>query len=87
MEGPGSELPLLPTTVVGSHDIPGWLHVARAEIARGTFGVRDVEEVYEDAVRLALLDQESAGIDVVTDGEMRRLHFVQGFYGRLTGLE
>ena len=80
-------LPLLPTTVVGSHGIPGWLHVARTAVARGEFGPTDLEELYADATRLAIDDQERAGIDVLSDGEMRRLHFVQGFYGRLHGLQ
>ena len=80
-------LPLLPTTVVGSHGLPGWLHVARAAVARGEFGPTDLEELYADATQLAILDQERAGVDVPSDGEMRRLHFVQGFYGRLHGLE
>ncbi|MBI3971488.1 MAG: cobalamin-independent methionine synthase II family protein [Chloroflexi bacterium] len=80
-------LPILPTTVVGSHGIPGWLHVARQAVTRGEFGPTDLEELYADATRLAILDQERAGIDVLSDGEMRRLHFVQGFYGRLHGLE
>lgn len=80
-------LPLLPTTVVGSHGIPGWLHVARAAVARDEFGPTDLEELYADATRLAIDDQRRAHIDVLSDGEMRRLHFVQGFYGRLLGLE
>jgi len=80
-------LPLLPTTVVGSHGIPGWLHVARGAVTRGEFGPADLEELYADATKLAIDDQERAGIDVLSDGEMRRLHFVQGFYGRLHGLE
>ncbi|MGH2350463.1 MAG: cobalamin-independent methionine synthase II family protein [Chloroflexota bacterium] len=87
MSHDASSLPILPTTVVGSHGIPGWFHVARAAIARGEFGSSDLEELYADATRLAILDQENAGIDVLSDGEMRRLHFVQGFYGRLHGLE
>ena len=41
----------------------------------------------DDAVNAALRDQERAGIDMVTDGEMRRWYFVQGFYGRFTGLD
>jgi 5-methyltetrahydropteroyltriglutamate--homocysteine methyltransferase len=41
----------------------------------------------DDAVNAALRDQERAGIDVVTDGEMRRWYFVQGFYSKFTGLE
>lgn len=84
--GPAA-LPLLPTTVVGSHGIPGWLHVARSAVTHGEFGSTDLEELYADATKLAIDDQERAGIDVLSDGEMRRLHFVQGFYGRLRGLE
>ncbi|HEV2125174.1 MAG TPA: cobalamin-independent methionine synthase II family protein [Chloroflexota bacterium] len=80
-------LPLLPTTVIGSHGIPGWLHVARQAVTRDEFGPTDLEELYADATRLAVSDQERAGIDVLSDGEMRRLHFVQGFYGRLAGLQ
>ena len=72
-------LPLLPTTVVGSHGIPGWVHLARNEAERGTLGAADLAETFDDATKLALLDQERAGIDVVSDGEMRRLHFIQGF--------
>jgi 5-methyltetrahydropteroyltriglutamate--homocysteine methyltransferase len=78
------QLPLLPTTVVGSHGIPGWVHLARDGARKG--GPADLAEVYDDATRVALLDQERAGVDVVSDGEMRRLHFIQGFYDRMTGL-
>jgi 5-methyltetrahydropteroyltriglutamate--homocysteine methyltransferase len=79
-------LPILPTSVVGSHGIPGWVHLTRDEAARGTLAAADLAEVYDDATKLALLDQERAGVDVVSDGEMRRLHFIQGFYSRLNGL-
>src|SRR4051812_20438286 len=79
-------LPLLPTTTVGSHAIPGWLHLAREEINKGTLGATDVREIYEAAVALAIREQERVGLDVVSDGEVRRLHFIQGFYARLTGL-
>ena len=84
---PLAHLPLLPTTVVGSHGIPGWFHVARQAVARGEFGATDLEELYADATRLAIQDMEQAGVDVISDGEMRRLHFVQDFYGRLAGLQ
>jgi 5-methyltetrahydropteroyltriglutamate--homocysteine methyltransferase len=80
-------LPILPTSVVGSHGIPGWVHLAREEAGRGTLSSADLTEVFDDATKLALLDQERAGVDVVSDGEMRRLHFIQGFCGRLTGLQ
>jgi len=79
-------LPLLPTSTVGSYAPPSWLVAATEAIGRGEFGPRDIQETLDDAVRIALLDQEAAGIDIVTDGEMRRVDFVMGFYDRLHGL-
>ncbi|MAO88919.1 MAG: methionine synthase [Dehalococcoidia bacterium] len=80
-------LPLLPTSVVGSHALPGWLHSMVGEIDSGKYGETDIKETYDDAVDLAILDQERAGIDVITDGEMRRSFFVQGFYKMISGIE
>jgi 5-methyltetrahydropteroyltriglutamate--homocysteine methyltransferase len=73
---------------VGSHARPGWLDVAVAAAGRGELGPADVAEVLDDAVDVALRDQEDAGIDVVTDGEMRRAGFFTAeFYRHLTGVE
>ena len=80
-------LPILPTTVVGSYGLPSWLFAADDWIQRGQFGPIDIEETYNDAVDRAILDQELAGVDVITDGEMRRRGFVQTFAGRITGLK
>jgi methionine synthase II (cobalamin-independent) len=55
-------LPLLPTTVVGSHGRPGWLWLAREALAAGRLGATDVAELLEDATELALRDQERAGV-------------------------
>jgi 5-methyltetrahydropteroyltriglutamate--homocysteine methyltransferase len=77
---------LLPTTVIGSHAIPGWLHLGREEVKKGTLGPTDIAEMYDDATDLAIADQERAGVDLIADGEMRRLHFIQGFYRYITGL-
>ncbi|MGD9893382.1 MAG: methionine synthase, partial [Dehalococcoidia bacterium] len=44
-------------------------------------------EGQDDAVRLALADQESAGLDIVTDGEQRRRHYIWGFLAGLTGID
>jgi 5-methyltetrahydropteroyltriglutamate--homocysteine methyltransferase len=80
-------LPLLPTSVIGSYAWPGWLHTALAAAQRGEYGPADIQETLDDAVDLALRDQEDAGVDIVTDGEMRRAgFFTAAFYGRLTGL-
>jgi 5-methyltetrahydropteroyltriglutamate--homocysteine methyltransferase len=76
----------LPTSVVGSHGLPGWLWLAREAMAQGRLGAIDVRELMEDATQAALLDQERAGIDVVTTGEMGRVRFIIGFYDRISGL-
>ena len=78
---------LLPTTVVGSHATPSWLWTALDEIEKGNYGQTDVRETFDDAVNMALLDQERAGVDIISDGEMRRWYFVQSFYRRMSGLE
>ena len=77
---------LLPTSVVGSHGLPGWMWLAREAMEAGRLGAVDLRELVEDATQVALLDQERAGVDVVTTGEMTRVRFIVGFYGRLTGL-
>src|SRR5437762_4831069 len=58
-------LPMLPTSVVGSHGLPGWVWLAREAMEAGRLGATDVRELMEDATQAALLDQERAGIDVV----------------------
>lgn len=78
----------LTTSVVGSHAHPGWLDLAVAAAERGELGPADIREVQDDAVDTALRDQEDAGIDVVSEGEMRRVGFFTAeFYRHLTGLE
>src|SRR5690348_17241175 len=82
-----ASLPLLPTSVVGSYARPGWLFAGLESAARGEFGPADLQEMLDDAVDTALRDQEEAGVDVVTDGEMRRAGFFTAeFYRHLTGL-
>jgi 5-methyltetrahydropteroyltriglutamate--homocysteine methyltransferase len=78
----------LSTSVIGSHAHPGWLELAIAATARGELGPDDIREVQEDAVDAALRDQEDAGIDIVSDGEMRRVGFFTAeFYRHLIGIE
>lgn len=81
------DLPLLPTSVIGSYAWPAWLHVALWAAQRGELGPDDMRETQDDAVDMALRDQEDAGVDMVSDGEMRRAgFFTAAFYGFLTGL-
>jgi 5-methyltetrahydropteroyltriglutamate--homocysteine methyltransferase len=77
---------LLPTSVVGSHGLPGWVWLAREAMEAGRMGALDVRELMEDATQAALLDQERAGVDVLTTGEMMRVRFIIGFYDRITGI-
>jgi 5-methyltetrahydropteroyltriglutamate--homocysteine methyltransferase len=76
------------TSVVGSHAHPGWFVAGIAAAERGAFGPVDLAEMLDDAVDIAIGDQESAGIDVITDGEMRRAGFFTAeFYRHLTGVQ
>jgi 5-methyltetrahydropteroyltriglutamate--homocysteine methyltransferase len=79
-------LPLIPTTVCGSHGLPSWMHLVREAAQASRLGPVDQQEAYDDAVRIAIRDQIEAGIDVISDGEMRRVTFIRGFYDRLTGI-
>jgi 5-methyltetrahydropteroyltriglutamate--homocysteine methyltransferase len=77
----------LRTSVVGSHARPSWFVAGIAAAERGEFGPADLAEMLDDAVDLALRDQEEAGIDLVTDGEMRRAGFFTAeFYRHVSGV-
>src|SRR5215207_8106944 len=81
-----SPLPLLPTTVVGSYARPAWWWCANEAIQQGRFGERDVAETLDHAVDIAILDQERLGIDVISDGEMRRRSgFLHSLFERIEG--
>jgi 5-methyltetrahydropteroyltriglutamate--homocysteine methyltransferase len=64
-------LPLLPTTMVGSYPRPSWFRdqLAGRDILEA-FKLSPHKEAFEDAVRIALGDQEEAGLDLLTDGQM-----------------
>lgn len=80
-------LPILPITMVGSYSIPSWLWLTRKSLLNNELGDLDVKEAFDDALRIAVYDQENAGIDIITDGEMRRQNFTSGFYELLTGIK
>jgi len=82
-----STLPILPTTVVGSYAIPAWLWAAYEKIEAGGFGQMDVAETENDAVATAVRDQERAGIDLISDGEMRRQGFIVSIFKYFHGLK
>ena len=76
----------LTTSTVGSHGLPGWVWLAREALEQNRLGAIDVRELMEDSTQAALLDQERAGVDVLTTGEMMRVRFIIGFYDRIAGI-
>jgi len=87
---------LLPTTVVGSYPQPHWLidrealggkvpRVRLPEIWRIPLPL--LEEAQDDATLLAIRDMERAGIDIITDGEMRRESYSNRFATELEGID
>ncbi|HEX7402546.1 MAG TPA: methionine synthase, partial [Usitatibacter sp.] len=80
-------LPLLPTTIAGSLPKPAWLAEPRKLWAPWKLEGEALAEGKRDAVRLVLEMQERSGIDIVTDGEQTRRHFVNGYMETLTGID
>ncbi len=80
-------LPLLPTTVIGSYSLPAWLEHVRELGRRNTLTPAQVEEAHDNAVKSAIKDHECAGVDIITDGELRRETMVNFFSMRIHGFD
>jgi 5-methyltetrahydropteroyltriglutamate--homocysteine methyltransferase len=78
---------MLTTTIVGSLPKPAWLAVPEKLWAPWRLPAESLDEGKRDAVLVALKEQEVAGIDIVTDGEQSRQHFVHGFLETLDGID
>jgi 5-methyltetrahydropteroyltriglutamate--homocysteine methyltransferase len=78
---------VLETTIAGSLPKPAWLATPNMLWAPWRLDGPALEEGQRDAVRLALADQAEAGIDIVTDGEQARRHFVWGLVEQLDGVD
>lgn len=88
---------LLPTSLVGSYAQPDWL-IDRQKLA-GRFPPRVramelwrvapqfLDQAWDDATLLAIRDQERAGLDIITDGEMRRESYSNRFATALEGVD
>jgi 5-methyltetrahydropteroyltriglutamate--homocysteine methyltransferase len=83
----GTQLDLLPTMGVGSYASPSWLFAARRAARAGDAGPADMEEAIQDAIKIAVWDQEEAGLDILTDGEIRRQRFLWNVVEKLSGLK
>jgi 5-methyltetrahydropteroyltriglutamate--homocysteine methyltransferase len=78
---------MLHTTIAGSLPKPSWLAEPEKLWAAWRVPPESLAQAQRDAVLVALRAQETAGIDVVTDGEQSRQHFVHGFLERLEGID
>jgi 5-methyltetrahydropteroyltriglutamate--homocysteine methyltransferase len=78
---------MLQTTITGSLPKPSWLAEPGVLYAPWRLAGAALAEGQDDAVRLALDAQEAAGIDIFTDGEQRRRHYIWGFLDGLTGID
>ena len=78
---------MLLTTIAGSLPKPAWLARPETLWAPWRLPPELLGEGQRDAVLVALGEQEAAGIDIVTDGEQSRQHFVHGFLERLDGID
>ena len=78
---------MFPTTIAGSLPKPAWLAEPNKLWAPWRLAGAELEAAKRDATLLALKLQEDAGIDVVTDGEQSRQHFVHGFLEVVDGID
>lgn len=79
--------PVLPTAVVGSYSMPAWLERVKNDYLLRRIGRHDVDEIHDAAVKAAIKDQEVAGVDIVSDGELRRDNMIDHFAVRLPGVQ
>ncbi|HXE29628.1 MAG TPA: methionine synthase [Stellaceae bacterium] len=78
---------MLETSTAGSLPKPFWLAKPKMLWAPWTQSGDALADAKRDATLLCLKEQEDAGIDVVTDGEMSRQHFVHGFLEQIDGID
>ena len=78
---------MLETTIAGSLPKPSWLAEPRKLWPAWRLDGEALAEAKRDATILALKAQEAAGIDIVSDGEMSRQHFVHGFLEGVEGVD
>jgi len=78
---------MLETTIAGSLPKPFWLAKPKVLWAPWAQEGEALAEAKRDATLLVLKEQEDAGIDIVSDGEQSRQHFVHGFLERLDGID
>jgi 5-methyltetrahydropteroyltriglutamate--homocysteine methyltransferase len=67
--------------------MPGWLERVKNDYLHRRISRHDFEEIHDAAVKAAIKDQEAAGVDIVSDGELRRDNMIDHFTTRLPGVQ
>jgi len=83
---PRPAMPLLPTSVVGSYSVPEWLERLKTDFYLHRISPAHLNEIHDVAIKAAIKDQEQAGIDVVSDGELRRDNDIDYLLARIPGV-
>lgn len=78
---------MLETTIAGSLPKPGWLAETEKLWPQWRLDGAELERAKRDAILVWLKEQEDAGIDIVSDGEQPRIHFVHGFLQHVDGID
>ena len=78
---------MFPTSIAGSLPKPGWLAETRKLWPRWSAEGAALRQAQADATLLWVKLQEDAGVDIVTDGEQARRHFVHGFLEQVEGID
>ena len=75
------------TSVVGSYSVPEWLERVKTDYYQRHISGAYLKEIHETAIKAAIKDQETAGVDIVSDGELRRDNDIDYFLARMPGVE
>jgi 5-methyltetrahydropteroyltriglutamate--homocysteine methyltransferase len=78
---------LLPTTVVGSYSVPEWLERLKTDYYQRRISAQHLNDIHNVAIKAAIKDQELAGLDVVSDGELRRDNDIDYLLIRIPGVD
>ena len=78
---------LFATSVVGSYSVPEWLERLKTDFYQRRISGSYLQEIHEVAIKAAIKDQERAGVDIISDGELRRDNDVDYFLARMPGVE
>jgi 5-methyltetrahydropteroyltriglutamate--homocysteine methyltransferase len=78
---------LLATSVIGSYSVPEWLQRMKTDYHQRGISAQHLDEIHNVAIKAAIKDQERAGLDIVSDGELRRDNDIDYLLVRIPGVD